>query len=150
MKKTDEPIIIQITTDSSPDDLWSAISDVEKMRLWYFDNIATFKAEPGFETQFDVKVEDRLFRHVWRIIDVIPRHKLTYTWRYEDYVGSAIVSFVISGLNEKTTLLHFTCEVVEDFQENVPEFTRESALAGWQYLICESLKTYLDNLPKES
>jgi len=33
--------------------------------------------------------------------------------------------------------------VLEDFPQDIPEFKRESGLAGWTYLILESLQKYL-------
>jgi hypothetical protein len=34
-------------------------------------------------------------------------------------------------------------EVVEDFPDDIPEFDRESCQSGWNYLISESLSSYL-------
>lgn len=39
MKKNDEPIIVEETFNTSIDNVWSAITEVDKMRRWYFKNI---------------------------------------------------------------------------------------------------------------
>ncbi len=44
----------------------------------------------------------------------------------------------------RATTLKLTNTVLQDFPDNVPEFERESCLAGWQYFIGQSLKVYLE------
>jgi len=38
-----------------------------------------------------------------------------------------------------------TCEVVEDFDDNIEEFKRESGIEGWNYFIKNRLKEFLSN-----
>ena len=143
MKTSDEPILIKISVHSSPQKVWNALTDVSEMRGWYFDNIPAFEPKPGFETQFDIMVEDRIFRHIWQVTEVIPLKKIAYSWRYEAYTGSALVSFEIKDRIDFTEIL-FRCNVTENFEENIPEFQRESALEGWNYFIKKSLQRFLD------
>ncbi len=109
----------------------------------FFSNIPSFDPEVGFETRFVIQVEDRIFPHLWRLTDVVPMKKITYDWRYEGYSGSSFVAFELIEKGSRTTL-RLTCTVVEDFQANVPEFTRNSCIEGWNYFITESLKEYLE------
>ena len=44
------------------------------------------------------------------------------------------------------TTLHLNFTVLEAFPENIPEFKRESGVEGWNYLIKESLKNFLNNI----
>ena len=55
MRKSDKPIIVEQTFNTSIETVWNAITEVDQMRKWFFDNIPSFKPEVGFETQFDVQ-----------------------------------------------------------------------------------------------
>ncbi|OFX45345.1 MAG: ATPase [Bacteroidetes bacterium GWA2_30_7] len=143
MKKTDDTIIVEQTFDSSIESVWDAITKPDKMKLWFFENITTFKAVVGFETRFVVQVEDRIFPHLWKLTEVVPNKKITYDWRYEGYSGSAIVSFELINQNNHTKL-RLTDTIIENFPDNIPEFKRESGIEGWNYFIKKSLKEYLE------
>ncbi|WP_299311952.1 SRPBCC domain-containing protein [uncultured Aquimarina sp.] len=145
MKTTDAPIAVEETFTVSVDKVWRAITDVKEMRLWFFDNIESFKPEVGFQTQFLVQVEDRNYTHCWKVIEVIPNKKITYTWQYEEYPGDASVTFELFDKQDKTTL-KLSLNVTEDFPSNIPEFTRESCLGGWNYFIGERLKEYINTI----
>jgi hypothetical protein len=113
------------------------------MRQWYFDNIPSFKPEVGFETRFNVKIDNRNFLHIWKVTEVIPLKLIKYNWRYEDYFGDSHVIFELFKQNT-STLLRLTHIVNEDFSDDIPEFSRESGLQGWTYFIKESLVRYIE------
>jgi len=142
MKKSDEPIVVEQTFAATPDDVWRAITDIDQMHQWYFENIPAFEPEVGFETQFNVQSENRNFLHLWKVTEVIPGKKITYGWKFAKYPGD---SFVVWELFEQDdgTKLRLTVVVEEDFPEDIPEFERESCLGGWKYFIKERLKEYL-------
>ncbi|WP_378173275.1 SRPBCC domain-containing protein [Aquimarina sp. SS2-1] len=142
MKTTDVPITVEETFTVSIDKVWKAITDVKEMRLWFFDTIESFIPEVGFETQFLVQVEDRKYTHCWKITEVIPNKKITYTWSYEEYPGDAYVTFELFKEDEGTRLI-LSLTVTQDLPSDIPEFTRESCQQGWNYFIGERLKTYL-------
>ncbi len=143
MKKSDPPIIVEQSFSNSIEDVWDAITNVDKMRQWFFNNIPDFKPEVGFKTQFIVQLEDRVFPHLWTIVEVVSNSKITYDWRYEGYPGIGLVSFELSQNNDQT-LLQVTSIVTEDFPQDIPEFKRESGIAGWNYFIRDSLKSYME------
>ncbi|MBD1397633.1 SRPBCC domain-containing protein [Pontibacter sp. JH31] len=143
MKKTENPIVVQQTYDASSEDVWKAITNPDEMQQWYFKEISSFEPKVGFETQFNVQVQDRIFPHSWKVTEVIPAKKVAYEWRYKGYSGTALVSFKVAEKANKSELaLRF--EVIEDFEEDIPEFKRESAVQGWGYFIQEALKNHLD------
>jgi hypothetical protein len=113
------------------------------MRQWFFKDIPAFIPEVGFETQFNVKSQDRNFLHLWKITEVIPLKKITYNWKYEDYPGDSLVTFEISEQNNLTTI-KITTLILESFPQDIPEFTRESYVEGWTYFIKKSLKEFLE------
>ena len=145
MKKTDDPVIVEQTFNSSIDKVWNAITELNQMTQWFFENIPSFKPEVGFEIRFDVHVEDKTFPPLWKITEVIPMKKITYNWRYEGYLGEAYVTFELFELNGQTKL-KLTYKVVVSFSEDIPEFSRKMAIEGWSYFIKASLKEYLDKL----
>lgn len=143
MKTTDKPIVVEQLFDKPTSIVWEAITEVDQMKNWFFENIPDFKPEVGFETEFDVRSEKRVFPHLWRIEKVIPNKLIKYKWKYEGYSGDSFVSFELTDLDQKT-LLRVKTEVVKDFSDDIPEFRPESCKAGWEYFIQNNLKNYLD------
>ena len=45
---------------------------------------------------------------------------------------------------DDSTRLNLTHRVTESFPDDIPEFKRESGLAGWNYFIKTSLKEFLE------
>ena len=105
MKQSDPPIIVEQTFQTSPELLWNAIATQKEMVQWYFENIPAFVASVGFETQFPVHSNDRVFTHIWKVTEVIPGKKISYNWTYIEYPGEALVTFELfeDGKQSKTT-----------------------------------------------
>ncbi|UCH82786.1 MAG: SRPBCC domain-containing protein [Candidatus Latescibacterota bacterium] len=142
MKTSDGPIIVEQAFDASIDDVWRAITDIDVMRQWYFENIPSFEPEVGFKTQFNVHSGGRDFMHMWEVTAVDPGRMITYNWRYPDYPGDSFVVWELSEQDNITTL-KLTVDVREDFPEDIPEFKRESCVEGWSYFIRGCLKEFL-------
>jgi uncharacterized protein YndB with AHSA1/START domain len=141
MKKSDDLIIVEETYPVSIDTLWRAVTEYDQMIQWYFNNIPDFKAEVGFETQFKVHSEDRTFTHLWKITEVIPRQRITYSWNYEEYKGTSLATFELAEAGDQVKL-SLICEVLADFPDEIPEFERESCIAGWRYFLGGNLRAY--------
>ncbi len=144
MKTSDDPIIITEFFDSPVESVWRALTEIGEMRKWYFENIPEFKPEMGFKTEFIVKSEEKIFLHKWEVIEVTPFQLIKYIWRFEKYNGASSTCFELLK-QDKQTMLKLTVDVLEDFQEDIPEFKRESCIAGWNYFINNRLKEYLNN-----
>jgi len=123
-------------------ELWKALTEHHQMIQWFFENIPCFKPEVGFKTQFLVKNEERKFTHIWEIVEVIENQKIVYNWTYEEYKGEGLVFFELQE-NENGSLLTLTNKWIGEFPQNIPEFSRESCLGGWEYFINVRLKEYL-------
>ncbi len=143
MKKTDDPIVVEQSFDQSIEIVWDAITVLDKMKQWFFDNIPSFERVVGFETRFDIQVEDQIFPHLWKLIAVVPNEIITYDWKYEGYPGSSVVVFELFE-NGNRTILRLTATVIENFPDNIPAFKRESCIEGWNYFIKKRLKNYLE------
>lgn len=143
MKDTNEAIIVEQTFSRPVDKVWGAITSIEEMRQWFFDNIKSFKPEVGFETRFNVQSGNRNFPHLWKLTEVVPLKKIMYNWKYGGYPGDSTVTFELFEQHEQT-MLRLTHTGMESFPEDIPEFSRESCTEGWNYLIKGSLKEYLE------
>ena len=143
MKKTDPLIIVEEAYKTSLINVWNAITETKEMKQWFFEQIESFKAEEGFETEFLVEVGDKKFTHEWKIVEVKRFQKIKYQWRYKEYTGDSFAFFELKEENGKVKLT-FTAEVLEDFPDDIPEFKRESCIGGWNYFLKESLKNYLE------
>jgi uncharacterized protein YndB with AHSA1/START domain len=147
MTTKEESVIVEETFQVSANTIWEAITNIDKMKLWYFDNIPDFKPIVGFKTKFNVKSEDRNFLHQWEITEVQPLKKISYKWHFKEYQGDALVHFELFS-TKKETILRVTNKVISDFSDAIPEFKRESCLGGWNYFIKERLKNYIDTTTK--
>jgi len=61
MRSKDAPIIVEQTFDAHIKKVWNAITNLDQMKQWFFENIKSFNPEVGFETQFEVNVQERKF-----------------------------------------------------------------------------------------
>ena len=137
-----EPIVIERSFQAPVARVWKAITDRDQMKEWYFD-LSSFKAEPGFEFQFEGTNEGRTYLHKCRVMEVIPEKKLKYSWSYTGYQGMSFVTFELFD-EGKTTRLKLTHEGLETFPQNNPDFAKESFTAGWTYITGTSLKDFLE------
>ncbi|MBT8256835.1 MAG: SRPBCC domain-containing protein [Bacteroidia bacterium] len=143
MDITHDLIVVEQHFDLPAKRLWEAITNHSEMIKWFFENIPTFSAEPGFYTEFNIHHEGRDFLHQWKILEVIPEQRIVYDWRYEQYDGVGRVEFelikVINGTN-----LRVSNYGLHTFPKDVPEFSIESCRAGWNYFIKDRLVAYLN------
>jgi len=143
METNTDPIIVEQTYSAPVDVVWRAITDEDQMRKWYFDTIADFKAEPGFETEFNVRAEGRDFLHRWKVTEVVPLKKIAYDWSYEGIPGDSTVTWKLSETPDGTKL-RLSHDGNETFPRDDPMFTREAGQAGWKYFLQDSLKEFLE------
>ncbi len=138
-----QPIIVERTLNAPVAKVWKAITDKDEMKIWYFD-LAEFKAEVGFKFQFmGGDTEGKQYLHLCEITEVIPEKKLTYSWRYDGYVGNSFVSFELSE-QENKTLLKLKHEGLETFPHENPDFAKGNFAEGWNYILNTALKDYLE------
>ncbi|NRA93003.1 MAG: SRPBCC domain-containing protein [Psychroserpens sp.] len=142
MKTTDEPIIVEQVFNKSMNKVWKAITDVEAMRKWFFDNLPDFSPRLGFSTSFEIEFNNKTFTHLWEVVEVIPNKKFVLNWRYEEYPGESYVAFALTE-HKKGTKLSVIATIIKDFPEDIEEFSRESGVEGWNHLIKTNLVNYL-------
>lgn len=142
MKSTDSPIVIEEIFEVSAGLLWNALTKREEMIQWYFENIKKIEPKVGFETKFVISNEERVFPHLWKVTEAELHKKITINWKYEGFDGDSNLTFELFDEDQKTRL-KLTHTVTKDFPSDIPEFTRESCIGGWNYFIKERLKKYL-------
>ena len=142
MSELPKPIIVEQNFNRTVREVWNAITRVEEMREWYFPQLEDFQAEVGFQTRFTVQVEDRVYPHVWTVTEVEEPRMIIYEWVFEGYPGKGTSTFELSKVDGSTKLT-LTDITLEPFPQDIPEFKRESAVEGWNYLIRECLVEYL-------
>ena len=145
MKQGDAPIVVSQEFENGRDVVWLAITEVDQMRQWFFENIPAFEARVGFKTQFNVHNEGRDFMHLWEIVEVRPGTRIVYDWRYANLPGEGSVVFELSEQDDRI-LLTLTNTILENFPQDMAEFTDEACRGGWSYFINDRLKTYLAGL----
>ncbi len=138
MKTTQELIVVEVSLAASAEQIWAALTEPSKMVQWFFEEIETFVPEVGAESSFIVSNEGRDFDHRWSVKEVHAPTKIRYGWRYEGYSGDSEVTFEVSETTDGSKL-RLTHEVLEDFPDGVPEFTREACHGGWRYFLEERL-----------
>ena len=136
------PVVAEQIFNVPVEVVWKAITDTDQMRQWFFEPMTQFKAEPGFETQFVVHCEGTDYLHVWKVTEVVPLKRISYSWRYGGFPGHSTVVWVLSETPHGTRLV-LTHEGGESFPQDNPVFSREAGQRGWDYFLCESLKNFL-------
>ena len=138
-----EPIVVEQIFDVPISVVWKAITDTDQMRRWFFETMTNFEPAVGFQTQFNVRVEDQDYPHQWKVTDVVPEKRIVYEWRYGGYPGNSSVTWELSETPHGTKLT-LTHKGIETFPQDDPMFSRESGQAGWGYFLHESLKAFLE------
>lgn len=143
MNKFNKNIIVEQILNASIYEVWKAITNLEEMKQWFFNNIPAFEAKVGFKTQFPVVSVEDTFTHIWEILEVEPNRKIKYYWSYKEFEGEGKVTFELIDKGSQT-LIRLTNEGLESFPQDIPEFERDSCQAGWDYFIKGTLKNYLE------
>ena len=120
--------------------VWRAFTEKDMMAKWYFE-IAEFKPEKGFKFQFEGGEEGKRYLHLCEVLEVLPLKKIKHSWTYDGYEGTSQVTFELKPLGKKTglKLIH---EGLESFTE--PDLAKDKFREGWEYLIRQSLKEFLE------
>lgn len=138
------PLIKEVIIDAPAEKVWSAITDKNEMKHWYFD-LAEFKPEIGFEFSFTGGTEERSYLHLCKVTEVIPGRKLTYSWRYDGFDGISYVTWELFEDKGKTRLV-LTHRGLDSFPADInPDLAAHNFVAGWNEILGTSLKNYLEN-----
>ena len=138
-----QPLIVERTLNAPASKVWEALTDNEKMKQWYF-KLESFEPRVGFEFSFAGQGSTgEKYIHLCRVTSVEPEKKLSYTWRYEGFPGDSEVSFELFPEGDKT-LVRITHTGLETMPQNGPDFAISSFSKGWNYILGESLKKFVE------
>ncbi|MDQ8053756.1 MAG: SRPBCC domain-containing protein [Pedobacter sp.] len=142
--KTD-PLIIERMYEVSPDKIWRALTVNDELQKWYF-KLKEFHPKVGFKFDFIGGPEEGpQYLHLCEITEIVEGKKIAYTWRYDNYPGNSTITWELFDQGGQT-LLRLTHEDIHTFEENGPNFTKESFKGGWTYFVHTALKEYLENV----
>ncbi|AZA84291.1 SRPBCC domain-containing protein [Chryseobacterium lactis] len=137
------PIIVQYKINAPVEKVWRALTDKNEMKSWYFD-IGDFEPEVGKEFNFYEPGGENKFHHQCKIVEIVPNQILKYSWSYPDFSeAKTIVTWELLSDNG-ATLVKITHEDIENFNDLGDGFSRESFTGGWNSILGESLKEYLE------
>jgi uncharacterized protein YndB with AHSA1/START domain len=136
-----EPFVIERTFNASLRQVWKAITDKDEMKKWYFD-LPEFRPEIGFEFHFMGGPEDRQYKHLCKVTEVVKERKLTYSWRYDGYEGNSFVTFELFEEGDDTRV-KLTHTGLETFPKENKDFAPSNFAEGWTSIIGKSLMEYL-------
>jgi uncharacterized protein YndB with AHSA1/START domain len=136
----DTPFVAEHIYDSPINRVWSALTQKNEMREWYFPQIKNFEPVVGFE--FDFENDGSPYQKDWRVTQVIHGKKLAHSWTYRGYTGSSEVTFEVVEETPKTKLklIH---SGLASFPRD-PHFARDRFESGWQRILGENLKSHLE------
>jgi uncharacterized protein YndB with AHSA1/START domain len=140
----DGSVIVEYVYDAPVERVWHAITNVEKMRQWYFPTLVEFEPEVGFETMFDVPHDGKMFPHIWKVTEVVPNKKISYEWKFGGYPGNSLVSFELFDEDGKTRIV-LTHDKLETFRGDIhPDLAKQNFVLGWTQFIGTALKGFVE------
>ncbi|WP_343609166.1 SRPBCC domain-containing protein [Chryseobacterium oranimense] len=138
-----KPITVQYKINAPLEKVWNALTDKNEMKSWYFD-IRDFVLETGKEFNFYEPGEAKKYHHQCRILEIVPNRKLKHTWSYPEF--SDAVTTVTWELQEEGsgTLVTLTHDNIESFDSLGENFSSKNFTEGWNGIIGQSMKNYLE------
>lgn len=144
-----EPVIVERVYHAPINIVWEAITSPDKMKQWYFPMLEEFEPEPGFETRFDVPHNGKIFVHIWKVTEVVPKRKISYEWKFGGYPGDSVVSFELFPEDEGTRIV-LTHTGIETFRGDLhPELDRHNFAEGWTAFIGTALRDFTEEQNEE-
>ena len=135
----DKPLIMEFEYSAPLDDVWEAMTDAEKMRIWYFPQLREFEPRVGFEFKF--ADSNDTYRKKWVVTKVEQPNTLAHNWSYQGYPGVSEVTFDLSP-TDKGTRVSVTHTGLDSFPD-APHFKRERFEWGWDNLLGKNLSALL-------
>jgi uncharacterized protein YndB with AHSA1/START domain len=125
------PLVLERVYNAPIEKVWTAISDLEHMRKWYF-NLDEFKPEVGFEFHFygNGKKDDITYATSARVVAVEPPKKLAYTWSMDAAPAETTVTWELFEEGDKTRLV-LTHTDLDKIPGDHPAYKRENYNGGW-------------------
>lgn len=139
-----ENIIVKHKINASVEKVWNALTDRSQLKDWYFD-IPDFEPKVHAEFNFYEPGGENKYHHRCEIVEIIPLKKLKHSWAYPEFSkDKTMVKWELSKDGDGT-IVTLTHKGLENFEHLGNDFQRESFKNGWEAIIGQSLKNYLEN-----
>ncbi len=135
----EKPFEFEQIYDAPIEKIWAALTDENKMKVWYFPQLIEFKPIVGFEFKF--LHDGSPYQKEWRVTKMNNGSLLAHTWDYKGYPGTSEVSFELSEQDGKTKL-KLTHTGLSSFPRD-PHFARERFENGWKQILGSNLRQFL-------
>lgn len=137
------PIVVEVTVNASVDKVWKAITDKTEMKSWYFE-IPDFKLTVSQMFNFYEPGEENKYHHQGEILEIISNQKLRHTWTYPDLSTEKTIVIWELYPEDEGTRVRLTHEDINHFHDLGSSFSRKSFTAGWNEIITQNLKSYVE------
>lgn len=137
------PITVQYKFSASAEKIWKALTDKNEMKSWYF-TIRDFEPELGKEFDFYESCDGGKYLHHGRILEIIPNKKLKHSWAYPELSDAVTTVTWELQPEDNGTVVTLTHDHIEGFDALGETFSRASFTEGWNSIIGQSLKEYLE------
>lgn len=138
------PIIVEQKINAPVYKVWRALTDKTEMQSWYFD-IFDFELQIGKVFNFYEPGDEKKYHHQGEILEIFPNEKLKYSWSYPELSDKKTTVIWELKPDENGTLIKLIHEDIDLFNDLGENFSRESFTEGWNGILKESLKPYLEN-----
>ncbi|MCS4300824.1 SRPBCC domain-containing protein [Chryseobacterium sp. BIGb0232] len=137
------PITVQYKINVPIEKVWTALTDKNEMKSWYFD-IQDFEPELGNVFNFYEPGGENKYHHQGEILEIISHKKLKHTWAYPDFSDQKTTVIWELQSEDNGTLVTLTHEGIENFKDLGEGFSRKNFTGGWNAILGQSLKEYLE------
>jgi uncharacterized protein YndB with AHSA1/START domain len=139
---TAQAVKVEQVINAPVERVWDALTDKDKMKQWYFV-LDAFEPRVGFEFSFTGQgSKGEKYTHLCKITEVVVNRKLQYSWRYQDFPGSSLVTFDLFEEGQSTRI-RITHTGLETFPQGSADFAPASFNQGWTELITVLLPKFL-------
>ncbi|HTB48706.1 MAG TPA: SRPBCC domain-containing protein [Verrucomicrobiae bacterium] len=137
-----KPLVIERTINAPIARVWKALTNIDDLKKWS-PFLPDFRPEVGFVTRFKLgRDPEHQYLHLLEVTEVIEGKQLTYSWRYDGYIGDSRVTFELSPEGDKTRL-RLTHEIIKPFPADNPDFAAENFKQGWAWT-ADALKEFAE------
>ncbi len=137
------PITLQYNINAPIEKVWEGLTNKDEMKFWYFD-IQDFELEVGRIFNFYEPGGENKYHHQGEILEIIPLQKLKHTWTYPDFSEQKTTVIWELQSMDNGALVKLTHEDIENFKDLGEGFSRENFTGGWNSIVGQSLKGYLE------
>jgi uncharacterized protein YndB with AHSA1/START domain len=141
-----DTVIIEQTLDAQLSAVWSALTDKERLRQWFFE-VTDFEPRKGFAFSFPgIGHDGAEFVHLCEVLEVKPLSKIKFSWEYAGVKGYSTVSFELFPEDDgRKTRLRLFHDGIDTFPQNEFDFSSDGFGAGWTEIITRMLPAYLNS-----